>query len=100
MVSSCSFGERTIARSSERKPFGTVTTATTRPDSSCRSASSFGSRTSVTSRATRSIVRSTWNVSPAISTSSGSPSRSTNATRGFAFANCATSTTSAAISSG
>src|SRR5918999_1551258 len=100
VVSSTTWGLRTISRSSRTKPSGTVSVATTLPVSSCRSASSGERRTSSTSSRTRSSVRSMWKRCPPRTSVSGRPSRSTSATRGFAFAYAATRPTSIAITSG
>ena len=85
-VCTSSLGLETIPRSVETKPSGTVTTATTLPDRSSRWASRRPSRTRSTFSLTRSIVLLTSNRWPPTSTTGGSPSSSTSATRGFAFA--------------
>ena len=80
---SSSCGLRTIPRSVETKPGGTVTTATTRPSSSWRVASSGERRTSFTFLLASSIVWPTSKRLPPSTTVAGRLSSSTNATRGF-----------------
>jgi hypothetical protein len=83
---SSSCGLRTIPFSDAMKPGGTVTTATTLPVRSCRSASSGESRTSFTFWLAWRIVRSTWKRFPPTTTVAGRLSSSTSATRGFELA--------------
>ena len=75
-----------VAVGGHRFHLRTVIVATTLPDASSRDASSGLSLTSVTSFATWSMTDWMWKLLPATVTTEGSPSSSTNATRGFELA--------------
>ena len=82
-------------------PGGTVTTAATRPEASWLLGLALATSATIsTFFATSLIRRSMLNDAPPTVTTCGIPSRSTNATRGFAFAYAAVSPISSAITSG